>query len=435
MILMDKIKNKDHRQIGQELDLFSFHDVAPGAVFWHPKGWLIYQEIVGLLRSTLNKTNYQEIKTPVMVKNALFKRSGHWQHFGQDNMFNLAIYEDQEIAQGKVPMIKVGNVSIPEVNYSLKPMNCPESTLIYNSRTRSYKDLPLKFSQFDILHRRELSGVLGGLFRLREFSIDDAHIYCRKDQINDVVSELLGQIQNFYKLFNFKLNFFLSTKPDKALELPQYPNLWEEAESGLKSALESKKIKFDIKEKGGAFYGPKVDFHMTDSQGRDWQLATIQLDFQMPILLGCTYVNQKGDNENATIIHRAFTGSIERFIGILTEHYQGAFPLWLSPVQVMIIPIADRHNEYASSIVQTIKLKGIRVELDTRPERLQAKIRDASLQKVPYLGIIGDREVESSKLKVENGKISIRTRKGKDLGQLKLSDFINRLKEEIDKKI
>ncbi|MFQ5452536.1 MAG: aminoacyl--tRNA ligase-related protein, partial [Candidatus Paceibacterota bacterium] len=256
-------KLKDHRQIGKELDLFSFHEIAPGAVFWHPKGWVIYQEITALLRSMLAKSGYQEIKTPVMVRSELFKKSGHWKHFGERNMFNLSIKDDQSSSS----------------LYSLKPMNCPESTRIFNACTRSYKDLPIKFSEFGILHRNELSGVLGGLFRLREFTIDDAHIYCTQEQIQEVVGELLKQILAFYKIFGFKLSFYLSTKPDKALEIANKPTLWADAEKDLDASLTGLGIKFNVKEKDGAFYGPKIDFHMTDSQERDWQLATVQLDF------------------------------------------------------------------------------------------------------------------------------------------------------------
>ena len=405
---------KDHRQIGKELDLFSFSEYAPGAVFWHPKGWFIYQQIVTRLRDTLKKSGYQEIKTPVLVKSDLFKKSGHWKHFGDTNMFNLRIKEDENASS----------------EYSLKPMNCPESTLVFNARPRSYKDLPLKLSEFGILHRNELSGVLGGLFRVREFTIDDAHIYCCQDQIPEVVHELLEQIQDFYKMFGLSLSFFIATKPDKALEIAGFPTLWADAEGDLKAALEKTNVSFGIKEKDGAFYGPKIDFHMHDSQDRDWQLATIQLDFQMPRSLDVQYINDRGEREYAVMIHRAFTGSIERFIGILVEQCQGNFPLWLSPVQVSILPVSDKFMDYAQKMRQQFEEGNIRVAVDSDNKTLGAKIREAALQKIPYLCIIGEKEIKNGRRKV-----SVRTREGKDLGTSEVNEFIKKIKTEIESKI
>src|SRR3989338_172587 len=400
---MDQTKNKDHRQIGQELDLFSFHDVAPGAVFWHPKGWSIYLTLQEFIRSLLKEEGYTEISTPVMVKSDLFKKSGHWEHY-KKNIFNLDVETE---------------------SYSLKPMNCPESALIYSAKTRSYQELPIRYSDFGILHRNELSGVLGGLFRVRQFTIDDAHHFVRPDQIQEEIHQLLLLITDFYKSFKFTPEFYLSTMPDKAMGDPK---VWKQAENDLEKALKDAKVKYGVKEKDGAFYGPKIDIHIKDSQSRDWQLATIQLDFQIPEKMGLEYIDKDGKGKQPVMIHRAITGSLERFIGILTEHYQGAFPLWLSSVQIMIMPITDKQESFAKKIVDELKVQGIRAELDNRPERLQAKIRDSSLQKVPYLGIIGDREIAAS-------SISVRMRNGKDLGTLKISDFLKRLKEEIDKKI
>ncbi len=408
---------KDHREIGRELDLYSFNEYAPGAVFWHPKGWFIYQKIVSHLRLVLDHAGYQEIKTPVMVKSDLFKKSGHWKHFGERNMFNLAIYDPEELKVNK-------NL---EVNYTLKPMNCPESTLVFNAKPRSYRDLPLKFSDFGILHRNELSGVLGGLFRVREFTIDDAHIYVRHDQVMMIISELLTMIRDFYKLFGFELRFYLSTKPDKALTLPDKPKLWEEAEGDLKNALEKEGVHYGVKEKDGAFYGPKIDFHMTDSQGRDWQLATIQLDFQMPRSLDVLYTNEKGEKEHAVIIHRAFTGSIERFIGILVEQYQGNFPLWLSPQQVVILPVTDAQNKLATEVSKQLQLQGIRSSVNTESKTLGAKIRESTLQKIPFMGIIGEKE------QLKTNMISVRTREGRDLGMIEVSKFIEDLHQSIEK--
>src|SRR3989344_2320263 len=380
---------KDHRLIGQELDLFSFSQYAPGAVFWHPKGWIIYCTLADFLREKLSQEGYQEISSPILVKSDLFKKSGHWEYY-HENIFNFEI-ENQ--------------------SYSLKPMNCPGASLVYNSRTRSYNDLPLRFSEFGNLHRNELSGVLGGLFRVRQFVIDDAHHFIRPDQIQNEIHELLLLVVSFYKSLGFTPEFYLSTKPDKAMGGEK---LWEEAEKDLKIALENAKVKFEIKEKDGAFYGPKIDIHIKDSQSRDWQLATIQLDFQIPDRMELEYIDKDGKGKQPVMIHRAITGSLERFIGILTEHYQGAFPLWLSPVQVMLMPITDKQEGFAKKIAEDLKKQGIRAELDNRPERLQAKIRDSSLQKVPYLGIIGDREIEVS-------SISVRKCNGKDLGSLKIS--------------
>ncbi len=396
-------KNKDHRQLGQELDLFSFHDAAPGAVFWHPKGWHLFLTLQKYIREILAKEGYTEISTPVMVKSDLFKKSGHWEHY-KENIFNLDVEAE---------------------SYSLKPMNCPESTLIYSTKTRSYQDLPIRYSDFGILHRNELSGVLGGLFRARQFTIDDAHHFVRADQIQEEIHKLILLVTDFYKSFNFKPEFYFSTKPDKAMGDPK---LWEKAEADLEKALKNAKVKYGIKEKDGAFYGPKIDIHIKDSQERDWQLATIQLDFQIPEKMKLEYIDKDGLPKRPIIIHRAILGSLERFIAILTEHYQGAFPLWLSPVQVIIMPITDRQEEHARKIVDELKEKGIRAELDNRSQTLQAKIRDSSLQKIPYLGIIGDKEIEAS-------NISVRTRNGKDLGKLKIPDFLQKLKEEIDKKI
>ncbi len=400
---MDKANLKDHRQIGQELDLFSFHDVAPGAVFWHPKGWIIYRTLQEFIRKKLSREGYREIFTPAIVKSDLFKKSGHWE-FYNENMFNLAHEKE---------------------SYSLKPMNCPEASLVYATRTRSYQDLPLRFSEFGILHRNELSGVLGGLFRVRQFTIDDAHHFVRPDQIQEEIHKLILLIVDFYGSLNFKPEFYFATKPDKAMGDPE---LWKKAEKDLENALKETKVKYGIKEKDGAFYGPKIDIHIKDSQNRDWQLATIQLDFQIPERLKLEYIDKDGKPKRPAIIHRGILGSLERFIGILTEHYQGMFPLWLAPVQVVIMPITDKQEAFAKKIVEDLKEEGVRAELDNRPERLQAKIRDASLQKIPYLGIIGEREIE-------NSSVSVRLRDGKDLGSLKISDFLQRLKEEIDKKI
>lgn len=467
---MDKSANlKDHRQIGQELDLFSFHDIAPGAVFWHPKGYLIYRTLLDFIRKKTEREGYQEISTPIMVKNSLFKDSGHWEHFGEHNMYNLSLWEDEELKElstligkaedeikkyvekrlkedQKTPFpfyykirnfhgvdldvqilnydTKKGVMFTPPVNYSLKPMNCPESTLVYRNRTRSYQDLPLKFSDYGILYRREPSGVLGGLFRVRQFTIDDAHLFVRDDQIQKEIHELIELVKELYSSLNFKPHFYFATKPDKAMGDPK---LWEVAEKDLELALKDAGVKYDTKPKDGAFYGPKIDIHINDSQDRDWQLATIQLDFQIPERMALTYIDKDGKRKRPVMIHRAIFGSFERFIGILIEHFQGAFPLWLSPVQVKVLPLTDRQLEYGRKITNELKDQDIRAELDERNETLQAKIRNATLQKVPYMVIIGDREEKSQ-------KVTLRTRGGQDLGQMELTKFIAKIKLEIEKK-
>lgn len=429
---------KDHRQIGKELDLFSIHEYAPGAVFWHPKGWTVYKTLVEFIRSKIEPDGYQEISTPVMVKSQLFKESGHWQHFGEHNMFNLAVFEDEEIeehlkqiATGKIPediaihQLTSGNkMYYPKVNYSLKPMNCPGAALVFASKTRSYNDLPIRFSEFGILHRRELSGVLGGLLRIRQFTIDDAHLFVRPDQIQEEIHKLLLLAIDVYESLGFKPRFYLATRPDKAMGDIK---TWQEAEKDLEIALKNAKVNFDIKPKDGAFYGPKIDIHVNDSQKRDWQLATIQLDFQIPQRMELSYVDKSGSKKQPVMIHRGIFGSFERFIGILIEHFGGAFPTWLAPVQVIIIPISDKNLKYAKGVFENFKRWGIRVELDSRSETMQAKIRDATLQKISYMIICGEKEEKTA-------VISVRTREGKDLGQVKLNKFLAKLKTEIEKK-
>ena len=436
---MDKPNNKDHKQIGQELELFFTNDIAPGAPFWLPKGMVIFKELEKYIRELTSKAGYQETSTPIMVKSKLFKDSGHWDKFGEHNMYNLPIYEDEEIEE-HLQSIEKGNPSpdllvhvlpsgnkqyIPKVNYSLKPMNCPESTILYRFKKRSYKELPIRLSEIGRLHRREQSGELNGLLRVRQLTMDDAHIYATEDQIFDEVSNILDMMVMFYKNFGFEYEFRFATRPEQRAGTDE---MWDKAEKDLAQVLKKNGIKAGDKKGDGAFYGPKIDVHIKDSLGRDWQLATVQLDFHQPEAFKLAYIDNNGHEKRPVMIHRAIFGSFERFIAILAEHYQGAFPLWLSPVQTVIMPITDKQEKHAKKIVEELREKGIRVELDNRPERLQAKIRDSSLQKVPYLGIIGNREVES-------GNISIRTREGKDLGQLKFSDFSNKLIEEIDKKI
>jgi len=435
---MNKTNLKDHREIGRDLDLFSFHEYAPGAVFWHHKGWIIYRILEEFIRENDQQGDYQEISTPVMVKNQLFKESGHWEHFGEHNMFNLAIYEEEEEKrflensklaekEGRIKVYKIDGTPMifPQANYSLKPMNCPEAALVFRSKTRSYQDLPIRLSEFGILHRRELSGVLGGLLRVRQFVIDDAHLFVRPDQIQGEIHKLLLLVIEVYQSLGFKPKFYLATRPDKAMGDVK---TWKLAEEDLESALKKAKVNFNLKPKDGAFYGPKIDIHINDSQDRDWQLATIQLDFQIPQRMSLDFVNNKGEKERPVMIHRGIFGSLERFIGILTEHFQGAFPVWLSPVQTIILPISGKFKDYANKIYRDLKSSGIRVELNERNETLQAKIRDATLQKIPYLVIVGEKE-ESS------GKIAVRTRGSQDLGQMTIEKFADKIHKDIDNKL
>ncbi len=405
---------KDHKQIGQDLELFFTHDYAPGAPFWMPKGMIIFKEFEKYIRELTEKAGYLETSTPIMIKSQLFKESGHWVKFGEHNMYNLVLSDDLPEQEGENPEM-----------YTLKPMNCPESTIIYRFRPRSYRELPLRLSEIGRLHRREKSGEVNGLLRVRQITMDDAHIYARESQIFDEVSNILDMMIAFYKNFGFEYEFRFATRPEMRAGTD---SMWDKAEKDLEEVLKKKGIKAGDKKGDGAFYGPKIDLHIKDALGREWQLATVQLDFHMPQAFDLKYVNEKGEFEKPVMIHRAIFGSFERFIGILTEHYQGAFPLWLSPVQVAVLPITDSLNAYAKKICDELKEEGIRAELDDRNERLQAKIRDASLQKIPYLCIIGEREKETS-------SVSVRTREGKDLGKLNLSEFSQKVKEEIDKKI
>ena len=410
---MDK-NLKDHKQIGQELELFFTDDIAPGAPFWLPKGMIIFKELEKYIRELTEKAGYLETSTPIMVKSQLFKESGHWTKFGEDNMYNLILDQDLPGQEGQNPE-----------QHTLKPMNCPESTIIYRFRPRSYKELPLRLSEIGRLHRREKSGEVNGLLRVRQLTMDDAHIYVREDQIFEEVSNILDMMISFYKNFGFKYEFRFATRPEVRAGKDEY---WDKAEKDLEEVLKKKGIKAGDKKGDGAFYGPKIDLHIKDALDREWQLATVQLDFHMPQAFNLKYVNEKGEFEKPVMIHRAIFGSFERFIGILTEHFQGAFPLWLAPTQILLLPITDDANDYANKLNKELLSQGIRSAVDLRSERLQAKIRDGSLQKVPFLGIIG-------KLEMEGKSISLRLRDGKDLGEIKIPVLIEKLKQEIDKKI
>jgi threonyl-tRNA synthetase len=364
-------KKRDHRRLGIQLDLFSFHDVSPGSAFWHPKGQRIWRTLEGAMRELQDRRGYQEVSTPILVEKKLWQQSGHWDLYG-DNMFRV-VSEDHA--------------------FGLKPMNCPESTFIYRSRLRSYRDLPLRLSEFGRLHRNERSGTLSGLTRVRQFIQDDAHIYVRPDQLSAELEALLGEVREAYSWFGLEPRFAFATKPDKALGDPA---LWERAEGLIRDTLDRTGARYVMKPKDGTFYAPKIDIYIDDALGREWQMATIQVDLVMlPERFDLTYIDEHGQPQRPIAIHRAIYGSLERFIGILLEHFAGALPLWVAPVQAVVIPIADRHIEAAEELAGVLRLRGLRVEVDRSDSRMQNKIRVATEQKVPYMLVLGDREVEA----------------------------------------
>jgi len=364
-------KKRDHRKLGVQLDLFSFHDVSPAMPFWHPKGQLIWRTLESAIRELQAPRGYQEVSTPIVVSERLWRQSGHWDLY-RENMF---------LVPGE------------HETFSLKPMNCPESTFIYRSKRRSYRDFPLRYSEFGRLHRDERSGSLAGLTRVREFIQDDAHIYVRPDQLMDEIRALLGEVREAYGWFGLVPRFSFATKPDKAIGDPA---LWEKAERLTMEAFAAAEISYVLKPKDGTFYAPKIDIYIDDALGREWQMATIQIDLTMlPERFDLTYDDENGEQVRPMAIHRAIYGSLERFIGILIEHFGGAFPLWLAPVQAVVVPIADRHGEAAHELAGVLRAKGLRVDVDMSDNRMQNKIRLAQEQKVPYMLILGDREAEA----------------------------------------
>lgn len=402
---------KDHKEIGHEQELFFTNDIAPGAPFWLPKGMVIFKELERFIRELTLSAGYQETSTPIMVKSDIFKQSGHFAKFGENNMYNLNLSDE---ADDKKP-----------VSYTLKPMNCPESTILYRFRPRSYKELPLRFSEIGRLHRREKSGEVNGLLRVRQLTMDDAHIYAREDQMEEEIGNILDTMVKFYKNFGFEYEFKLATRPQERAGRDQD---WDKAEKTLEKILKNKKLKYSPKNRDGAFYGPKIDLHINDSQGREWQLATVQLDFHMPEAFDLKYVDEKGQHKRPVMIHRAIFGSFERFIAILTEHYQGSFPIWLSPIQAIILPISDKNSEYAAKVTQELNDDGVRADVDSRNETLQAKIRDATIAKIPYLLVVGAKEEEA-------GSVAVRTRNGQNTGAIALSQFKSNIAKDIENKV
>ena len=381
---MAEEKHKDHRDLGQELDLFSFHEIAPGAPFWHGKGMIIFRELEKYARKINDKNGYEEISTPIIVKKEVFEKSGHWDYY-RDNMFwfKNPVDENETLV--------------------VKPMNCPESPYIYNSKIRSYKDLPIKFAEIGRLHRNELSGTLGGLFRVRQITMDDSHIYVRQDQAEEETIKVIKIIDDFYKEMEFEARYIIATRPEKALGEKAD---WEKAEKVLEDVLKKSKIKYDIAKGEGAFYGPKIEIHINDAQGRDWQLGTAQLDLAMlPEKFDLSYIDESGQKQKPWVIHRAIFGSFERFIGIMLQHFNGALPFWLSPVQMKILTINEKLEGYAKEIEKTLKEKNIRVEIDSRNESIGKKIREGEMQKIPYLLVVGEKEEKENKVAVrERGK-------------------------------
>ncbi len=400
--LQEEAEKRDHRKLGARLDLFSFHDVAPGAPFWHPAGMTIIKELEKWWRLAHEQLGYLETSTPIMVKKELFETSGHWTHYMED-IFQLE-------TEGQT--------------YVLKPMNCPESALIYSSRIRSYKDLPMRLAEIGRLHRNELSGVLSGLFRVRQITMDDAHIYCAEEHLQKEINEVLTLIKTFYKLFGFKLNFYLATRPDDYMgDL----KLWRKAEKSLAFALRKNKLRFEFKPKDGAFYGPKIDVHITDALKRSWQMATLQLDFQTPLRFKLYYVDEFGGKKPPIMIHRAIFGSFERFIGILLEHLTGNLPLWLAPEQIWIIPISSPHKNYARRIAKLLASANLRLRVRDDNESVSKKIRAGELQKIPYLLVVGNNEMKHK-------TVSVRRRSQGDMGEIKIEKFITAVKMENDKR-
>jgi threonyl-tRNA synthetase len=401
--LLEEAKKRDHRRLGRELDLFSFHPIAPASPFLHPKGTIIYNELISHMRQLYLRFGYQEVITPQIFDVNLWRQSGHYDHF-KENMFFTHI-EDRE--------------------FGVKPMNCPGHTFIYSAKKRSYRDLPLRLADFGRLHRYEKSGVTAGLTRVRTFSQDDAHIFCAPEQIEAEMTDLLKMFREVYETFQFnKMQVKLSTRPEHFIGSPE---TWERAENSLAQSLKKSGIDYQVNEGDGAFYGPKIDFVVTDAMRRGWQLGTIQLDFSMPERFDLTYVTAAGSEARPVMIHRAILGSIERFMGILIEHTAGAFPLWLAPVQLKIMTITDQQKVYAQKVYEDLKTAGWRTELDDRNEKLGYKIREAQVAKVPYALIIGDREMRDQ-------TVSPRRRGGENLRSMSVKDFADILKLEIARK-
>ncbi|MCI9287204.1 MAG: threonine--tRNA ligase [Clostridia bacterium] len=400
--MIEEAKKRDHRKLGRELDLFFFDETAPGMAYWMPKGLKMMNILIDLWRKEHEKRGYMEFSGPQLNSSELWKTSGHWDHYKED-MFVLTDSDGKEQA--------------------LKPMNCPNAIKIFASRQRSYKDLPLRFNDIDVIHRNEKSGQLNGLFRVRMFRQDDSHNFITEDQIGSEIKDIIEIAKYLYGIFGLEFELTLSTRPDDYMGDIE---LWNKAEANLRDVLDELcgKDEYRINEGDGAFYGPKIDIKMKDCLGREWQMGTVQVDFQLPLRFNLSYIDNDGEKKTPILIHRALFGSFERFIGIITEHFAGAFPVWLSPVQVKILPISDAHLDYANSVKEELASKGIRVEVDSRNEKIGYKIREAQVQKTPYMLVVGEKEIEEK-------AVGVRSRADGDIGQMKVEDFINKIQEEI----
>lgn len=399
---LEEAKKRDHRKLGAELELFTIEEEGPGFPIFLPKGMVLRNQLEDFMRGLYNKWEYEEIKTPIILNRKLWEQSGHWDHYKENMYFT----------------------KIDEFDYAIKPMNCPGCMLVYRHNQHSYRELPIRYAEMGLVHRHEKSGVLHGLMRVRAFTQDDAHIFMLYDQIRDEIKKVIEMVDEVYNTFDFKYNVELSTRPEKAMGSVE---MWDQATQALKDALDDLKIDYELNEGDGAFYGPKIDFHLEDSIGRTWQCGTIQLDFQMPEKFDLSYIGEDGAKHRPAMIHRAIFGSVERFIGILIEHYAGAFPLWLAPMQVNIIPVAEVHNDYAYEVARELKRAGIRVNVDSRNEKLGYRIRESQMQKIPYTFVVGDNETA-------NSHVAVRKRSVGDLGSKPLSEVIEMLVTENNEK-
>lgn len=399
---IEEAKKRDHRRLGKELGIFAIMDEGPGFPFFLPKGMVLKNTLMDYWRQVHKKAGYLEISTPIMLSKQLWERSGHWDHY-KDNMYTTVIDES---------------------DFAIKPMNCPGGMLVYKTELHSYRDLPLRMGEIGLVHRHEMSGALHGLMRVRCFNQDDAHIFMTSEQIKDEIKGVINLIDEVYSMFGFKYHVELSTQPEDSMGSKED---WDKATNALKEALEEKNLTFVINEGDGAFYGPKIDFHLEDSIGRTWQCGTIQLDFQMPEKFELEYIGADGEKHRPVMIHRVVFGSIERFIGILIEHFAGAFPTWLAPVQVKILPISDKFHSYSKTVADNLKNAGIRVEEDYRAEKIGYKIREAQIEKVPYMLIVGEKEEQ-------NNTVSVRSHFNGDKGSIPITQFLDEIKSEIDKK-
>jgi threonyl-tRNA synthetase len=403
LTMLEEAKKRDHRKLGKELGLFMMRDEGPGFPFFLPKGMVLKNTLLDYWRDVHNKAGYVEISTPIMLNRGLWETSGHWDHY-KENMYTTVI---------------------DDTDFAIKPMNCPGGILVYESEPRSYRDLPLRMGEIGLVHRHEKSGQLHGLMRVRCFNQDDAHIFMMPEQVRSEIKGVVKLIDEVYSLFGFKYHVELSTRPENSMGSDED---WEMATDALRGALDDLGLPYVVNEGDGAFYGPKIDFHLEDSIGRTWQCGTIQLDFQLPQRFNLEYTGADGEKHRPIMIHRVVFGSIERFIGILIEHYAGAFPTWLAPVQVKVLPISDKHMGYGEKVLDTLKAAGIRAELDTRAEKIGYKIREAQMQKIPYMLVVGAKEEEQ-------GLVSVRSRFAGDEGQKSLDDFITAIQKEIKDKV